>query len=502
RVAQPDPGCRLRRGDREHVQRQHPATGRCLGAGAGQRLHAERVEALAVIACPGTAADSPRPFPPFQESTSMAITVGSTTPTTGLLTSMGVGSGLDVATLVDKLVAAKKAPQQNQITNQAALANTQLSSLGQIGAALSALQSAMASITDGSAFNARTVTSADTDVLGATASGSPVSGSYKIDVTQLATALKASSGAFADSSAKVGTGTLTLAVDGQSMSLDLTDSNNSLAQVRDAINKASDNPGISATIVTGTDGAHLVLSGTRTGAANGFVVSSSGGDGVAGHGAGNSVSGAIDGLTLNLVASGQTTLTVANDPSKGSSALSNLVNTYNSFVGIYQNLTKYDATSGTAGAMIGDATINGINSTLSRLVGGVVNGTSLAALGISLQVDGTLKLDNGKLTQAMSDGGKLASQLFGGDTGLAAQWNGQLDQWVGPNGTLAGRTSSISQQLSALKDQQATLDSRMADLTARYQAQFTALDTLMSKLNSTSSYLQQQFDALNNINKK
>ena len=464
----------------------------------------------------------------------MAITVGSTTPTTGLLTSMGVGSGLDVATLVDKLVAAKKAPQQNQITNQAALANTQLSGLGQVGAALSALQSAMASITDGSAFNARTVTAADTDVLGATASGTPVSGSYKIDVTQLATALKASSGAFADSSAKVGTGTLTLTVDGKSMSLDLTDSNNSLAQVRDAINKASDNPGVSATIVTGTDGAHLVLSGTRTGAANGFVVSSSGGDGglaaldydaaagsgnaltvitaaqdaqysidgVAGHGAGNSVSGAIDGLTLNLVASGQTTLTVANDPSKGSSALSNLVNTYNSFVGIYQNLTKYDATSGTAGAMIGDATINGINSTLSRLVGGVANGTSLAALGISLQVDGTLKLDNDKLTAAMSDGGKLASQLFGGDAGLAAQLNGQLDQWVGTNGTLAGRTSSISQQLNALKDQQATLDSRMADLTARYQAQFTALDTLMSKLNSTSSYLQQQFDALNNINKK
>lgn len=464
----------------------------------------------------------------------MAITVGSTTPTTGLLTSMGVGSGLDVATLVDKLVAARKAPQQNQITNQAALANTQLSSLGQIGAALSALQSAMASITDGSAFNARTVTSGDTDVLGASASGNPVGGSYKVEVTQLATSLKATSGAYADSSAKLGTGTLTFTVDGQSMNLQLDDSNNSLAQVRDAINKASDNPGVSATIVTGTDGAHLVLSGTRTGAANGFVVSSSGGDGnlaalnydaaaasgnaltfitaaqdaqysidgLAGHSAGNSISSAIDGLTLNLVKVGESTLTVANDPSKGSGALSNLVNTYNSFVGIYQNLTKYDATSGTAGAMIGDATINGINSTLSRLIGGSANGTSLAALGISLQVDGTLKLDNDKLTQAMSDGGKLAGQLFGGDTGLAAQINSQLDQWVGSSGTLAGRTDSISQQLKSLKDQQATLDGRMADLTARYQAQFTALDTLMSKLNSTSSYLQQQFDALNNINKK
>jgi flagellar hook-associated protein 2 len=327
---------------------------------------------------------------------------------------------------------------------------------------------------------------------------------------------------------------MTLTVDGQSMSLTLDASNNSLAAIRDAINKASDNPGVSATIVNGTDGAHLVLSGTRTGAANGFVVSSSGGDGglaalhydaaagsgnaltlitaaqdaqysidgLAGHSAGNSVSSAIDGLTLNLVETGESTLTVANDSSKGASALGNLVSTYNSFVGIYQNLTKYDATSDTAGAMIGDATINGISSTLSRLVGGGANGTSLAALGISLQVDGTLKLDNDKLTQAMSDGGKLASQLFGGDTGLAAQLNGQLDQWVGSNGTLAGRTDSISLQLKGLKDQQTTLDSRMADLTARYQAQFTALDTLMSKLNSTSSYLQQQFDALNNINKK
>jgi flagellar hook-associated protein 2 len=332
----------------------------------------------------------------------------------------------------------------------------------------------------------------------------------------------------------VGTGTLTLTVDGKSMSLELTDGNNSLAQVRDAINKASDNPGVSATIVNGTDGAHLVLSGTRTGAANGFVVSSSGGDGglaaldydaaasggneltvitaaqdaqysidgLAGHSAGNSVSSAIDGLTLNLVEVGESTLTVANDASKGSSALSNLVSTYNSFVGIYQNLTKYDTTTGTAGAMIGDATINGISNTLSRLMGGMANGTSLAALGVSLQVDGTLKLDNDKLSKAMSDGGKLASQLFSGDDGLAAQMNGQLDQWVGDHGTLASRTDSISLQLKGLKDQQATLDVRMADLTARYQAQFTALDTLMSKLNSTSSYLQQQFDALTNSNKK
>jgi flagellar hook-associated protein 2 len=464
----------------------------------------------------------------------MAITVNSTTPTTGLLTSMGVGSGLDVATLVNQLVAAKKAPQQNQITSQAASANTQLSALGQINAALSALQSAMASISDGSAFSAHNVTSSDTDVLNATATGNAVAGNYKIEVTQLASALKASSGAFTDSSTQIGTGTLTITVGGQAMNLSIDGSHGSLASIRDAINKASDNPGVSATIVNGTDGAHLVLSGTRTGAANGFTVSSSGGDGglaafdydpaagsgnglsvinaasdalytidgLAANSAGNSVSTAIDGLTLNLSTLGISTVSVADDPSKATSALTNLVNTYNSFVGIYQNLTKYDATSKTAGAMIGDATLNGINSTLSRIIGGSANGATLSSIGISLQVDGTLKLDNDKLSAALGDGGKQVSDLFGGDNGFSAQLGAQLTQWVGDGGVLAGRTDSISQELKDLGDQQTALNARMDSLTARYQAQFTALDTLMSKLNSTSSYLQQQFDALTNANKK
>lgn len=464
----------------------------------------------------------------------MAITVGSTTPTTGLLTSMGVGSGIDVGSLVETLVEAKKAPQQNMISNQAASANTQLSGLGQVSAALSALQSAMGSLTDGSAFSARSVSSSDKDVFTASSSGSPVSGSYHVVVDQLATSLKASSAAFTDGDAKVGTGTLSFTVDGKSMDLVLDDSNNSLAQLRDAINKASDNPGVSATIVNGTDGAHLVLSGNRTGAANGFSISSSGGDGglaalhydanassgnalnvitaaqdaqytidgLAGNSAGNSISTAIDGLTINLVTTGESTLTVANDGSKATSALNNLVNTYNSFVGIYQNLTKYNATSGSAGAMIGDATLNSIQSTLSRIVGDTANGSTLASIGISLQVDGTLKLDSNQLTKALSDGGKAAGRLFGGADGFAAKLNGHLEQWVGSTGVIANRTTSISQQLKDLNNQQNMLNMRMDSLTARYQAQFTALDALMSKLNNTSSYLTQQFDALLNSNKK
>lgn len=463
----------------------------------------------------------------------MAITVSSTsTPTAGLLTSLGVGSGLNVASLVSQLVAAQKAPQQNQITNQQNTANTQLSALGQVSAALSALQSAMASLTDGTAFTASTVGSSDSTVLSASSTGTPVNGSYNIAVTQLASALKASSGAFASSATQVGTGTLTIAVGSQQMNLTLDSTNGSLASIRDAINNASTNPGVSATIVTGTDGAHLVLSGTRTGAVNGFSVSSSGGDGglaalkydpaastgnglsvinaatdakytidgLAASAAGNTSSTAIDGLTLNLVKLGSSTVSVANDTSKATSALTNLVSTYNSFVGIYQNLTKYDATSGTAGALIGDATLNSISSTLSSIVGGTANGSTLSAIGISVQVDGTLQLDSAKLTTALSDGGKQVNAMFAGTNGFAAQLNTPLTNWVGTSGVLVSRTTSINQQLSDLTNQQTALNSRMDSLTARYQAQFTALDTLMSKLNSTSSYLTQQFAALNNTN--
>jgi flagellar hook-associated protein 2 len=388
-------------------------------------------------------------------------------------------------------------------------------------------------LADGSAFSAHTSGSSDTSVLTVTNQNGAVGGSYKIDVTQLATSLKASSGAFADSSAKVGTGTLNIAVGSQQMSLTLDSTNNSLAQIRDAINKASDNPGVSATLVTGSDGTHLVLSGTHTGAGNGFVVSSSGGDGglaalnydasassgnalsvitpaqdalysidgLAANSASNSVGTAIDGLTLNLVATGTSTVSVSNDSSVATSAINNLVSTYNSFVGIYGNLTRYDATTGTAGALIGDATLNSIKSTLANIVGGTANGSTLNSIGVSLQVDGTLQVDSSKLSSALSDGGATVKALFTGANGFATKLNAPLDGWIGSQGILGTRTDNLNKQLTDLGNSQTALDNRMDALTTRYTRQFSALDAMLTKLNNTSSYLTQQFDALNNSKK-
>ncbi|MEO8985467.1 MAG: flagellar filament capping protein FliD [Rhodanobacter sp.] len=463
----------------------------------------------------------------------MAISIGTTTPSTGILTATGVGSGLDVDTLVTSLVNAKKDAPQKQITNQQTATQTQLSALGVVGSSLSALQSALASLGDGSAFAGRKVSSADSAVFTGSAGAASVPGSYTIEVSRLASAQKVSSAAIADAS-NVGTGTLTIAVGDKQMHLDIDAAHASLAAIRDAINNASDNPGVTATIVNGTDGAHLVMSGASAGASNGFTVSSTGDgglaaldfgpdvpagsgaqqivaaqdaaftiDGMAATSAGNTVTDAIDGITLNLGKVGTSTLTVANDSGAATSAVTNLVNTYNSFVGIYKNLTRYDATANTAGALIGDATLNSIRSTLAAVVGGIGgDGTTLSSIGLNLQTDGTIKIDNDALAAATADGGSRLKAMFGGDAGFATKLAAPIDGWNGATGILATRTSNLNKQLSDLTNRQAQLNSRMDTLTARYRAQFTALDTLMSKLSNTSSYLTQQFDALNNINKK
>src|SRR5690349_9710393 len=131
----------------------------------------------------------------------MAITVGSTSSSSALFSAAGIGSGLDVDTLVSQLVAAKKKPQQDQIDNQTNKAQTQISALGQVSAVLAALKSALSPLSDGSALAAHSVAVGDSDVLSATARTGTVNGSYKIQVTKLAGAMKASSGAFTDSDA-------------------------------------------------------------------------------------------------------------------------------------------------------------------------------------------------------------------------------------------------------------------------------------------------------------
>lgn len=464
-----------------------------------------------------------------------------TTPTTatsattgagsGLIRSLGIGSGLDIASLVSQLVAADRAAADSRITRQAQQVATDLSSLGQLKGAVSSFQSAIKPLASTDQFQLLSTSSADTTVFTATAGAKASPGSYQVSVQQLSQPEQVLSKNFpAGSTAVVGTGTLQVSVGSASFNVTIASPANTLADVRDAINNATDNTGVAATIVRGVSGAQLVLTTTATGAANTLKLSASGGDGglaqltytgsgdanyteaqkaqdaivlVSGaevHSATNTVTGAIDGVTLNLLAAKKDTplaLTVSNDQAGVLGHVNAMVNAYNTMVGVFSKLGSYDATNKVAGPMLGDFLLSDVSTQVRRGMTDQVAGlpasrSSLAAIGITTNADGTLAVDSTKLQAALTADGHSVAQLFGGSNGLAARLGTTIDGLLGAQGAISARDSTLSDGQKQVTDAQTALDARMAVVQQRYLTQFNALDSLLSQMQSTSSYLNTQ----------
>jgi len=443
------------------------------------------------------------------------------------LSSPGIGSGLDVNGLVTQLVAAAKTAPQNAIDKRRDTNGAELSAIGSLKSALSAFQDSLSSLADGSAFTQFLATASSTDHFSAIADATAAAGTYSVDVQQLATAEKASSGAFA-ANTTLSTGQLTIAVGTKSMTISVGSGTSSLAQLAGAINRNANNAGVTAAVVHAADGDHIVLTSTKTGAANAFSVTGTGDvaglsydpatgtggltsvthaqdaklsiDGFDVTSASNAVQGAIQGVTINLTAvSGTTpdTLTVAADNDSIQKAVQTFVDNYNKLVGTTKTLTSYDSGSGQAGALLGDSTLLGITSRLSRSLGTQFGSSgdavrSLADIGIKFEVDGSLSLDDDKLSAALAGSPEQVRTLFGNAAGLGKSLTPMLEGYLQTGGILDGRTDSLNQSNKSLDDQQSQLDARMDALTQMYTAQFTKLDQLLTSLNSTSSFLTQQ----------
>jgi flagellar hook-associated protein 2 len=332
----------------------------------------------------------------------------------------------------------------------------------------------------------------------------------------------------------VGTGTLSLTLGTTLMNLTIDSSNNTLAGIRDAINKASNNPGVQASIVYGQDGAHLSLASKLTGAANTLRIASSDGDGglaqlnyagtatpnysvlgaagdaivtVSGievHSATNAVSGAIDGVTLNLVAADTAqaySLTVSGDPAAVTSSLQQFVNAYNTQRARIDSLSAYNATTKVAGPMLGDPVLQAIDAQMRKLSLNQVSGatgayTSLSSIGITSDINGKLSIDSAKLQTALQSQPVAVAQLFGGANGIATRLDTALTSLFSTTGQLAARDKSLTADQATLTRQTTSLQSRLNTIQQRYLAQFTALDTAMAQMKQTSTYLTQQLNAL------
>ncbi|MET0330648.1 MAG: flagellar filament capping protein FliD [Dyella sp.] len=449
-------------------------------------------------------------------------------PGQGLLSSAGIGSGLDVTAIVAALVNAQQAGPQAQINAQTQQDQDTLAGLAGLGTSLSQLQSALGELTSSSTFTTFNATLSTTALGTVSTLPDAVPGTFDINVTALAQAQKRLSGPQAAGS-PVGEGTLTVAVGSKSLNISVS-ATDSLTDIATAINNASNNPGVSATVVNGSSGAQLVLTSTSTGVANGFTVSADATsssslislattlntpgsneasdaqlsiDGVAVTSASNAVSGALTGVTLNLAATGTSQLTVSQNTDTVNTAVQDFVSAFNGLVGVVGQLTSFDPTTGASGVLLGDSSLASLQRQISSVLGGTVSGNSigsLAALGITRAADGTLSVDSATLSSALSSNPEAVQNLFGGSNGIATQLATVAGNFNGPGGIIASRTSSLNTAITGLQAQTAALSARMAVFQQQLTTQFTNLDTLISSLNNTSSFLTQSLATLNNNN--
>ncbi|MEW8430354.1 MAG: flagellar cap protein, partial [gamma proteobacterium symbiont of Ctena orbiculata] len=190
----------------------------------------------------------------------------------------GIGAGADWNSIINQLIAIESQPLDTLRAREAKI-EQQISDYGLIKSAIDSFKSTVEQLTTATGLAVFSSTTTDESVLTVSADENAAVSSYDIVVDTLASGDKLASSAYTDSDTAVGTGTLSITVDGSTMDLTVDASNNTLAGLRDAINSAADNPGVSATILNESGGSRLILTSRDTGAANAIAVSFTDSDG-------------------------------------------------------------------------------------------------------------------------------------------------------------------------------------------------------------------------------
>lgn len=385
------------------------------------------------------------------------------------ISSPGIGSNLDVESIVNKLMVTEQGPLK-LIKNQKSDFQTKISAYGSLKSVLSTFQTTLGNLSNLAQFNTQKAESANTGVFTATSNGNAVESNYAIKVNQLAQPQKIALAGVTSPNTVIGTGRLTLSFgtyDSTANSftlntsravtnIDITPANNTLAGVRDAINIA--NAGVSATIVNDGQASRLVITSKNSGTANSIKLSVADDDGasvdssglsqlafdpVATSGNGKNLSvllaakdaivdidgvivtkpsnviyDAVEGITLNLlkVDPSSTNLGVLRDQSAIESSVTSFVKAFNDANQTLRNLTKYDPTSRTGGTLVGDATTRAIATQIKQVLTNPLSSsgslTSLSQIGVTFQRDGTLTFDSGKLKTAIQNNSADIGGLF------------------------------------------------------------------------------------------
>lgn len=468
------------------------------------------------------------------------------------ISSAGIGSGLDVSSIVSQLMSIEKQPL-TQLQTKATGLQTKLSAYGTVKSALSGLQDAASKLLDTSSWKAKTFTSNNTSAVTGSATTGALATSFGLKVIDLAQVQSTRSSGVATGTALGSSGRLDIqlgewsgttftAGSSSSVSVNVSDTD-TLTDIATKINGAG--AGVTAVVVkTGTND-QLLLRGNTTGAASGFQIKTFDGggtaitdgttgvgklaydysstssafygmtptqaaqdasieiDGIAVTSASNTVTNAVPGVTLNLLTETTTaaTITIGEDTASIKTKLEAFQTAYNKVATTLTDLTKYDAATKKAGTLQGDSTAVGLQSVLRSMLGASgpsgTTFTRLSDIGMEIQRDGTLSLNSTKLEAALKSTSDLntfftASTGSSATDGMARRINSFIQQANGVDGNVSGRSSVLQASIARNTKDQDALNVRLTQRQAALYKQYNALDTKMGTLSTMSTFITQQ----------
>ncbi|HEX7873714.1 MAG TPA: flagellar filament capping protein FliD [Sphingobium sp.] len=473
-----------------------------------------------------------------------------------LSNSLGLSYGLNVSELVTNLVAASKTPKQTALNSQLSTNASRISALASAKSSLTTFSTALTELLKSSDYSGQPASSNDTIAsvsIPAGATGTPAGLPAQLQVTRLATAqvIKSATIATSSSAAVAGTGTLTLTVgsgtDAKTYDIALTSPKNTLADLATAINDKKS--GVTASVVTDSSGTRIVMKGA-TGSTSGFTLAPSATsgavapdsllsrftfdgtttansttnamtrtqealnaqisiDGVAMEFPTNVVDTAIPNLRIDLnSASPGTSVTLAtNQPvSTMSDLVQDFVSTYNTMKSALNLSTRSSAN--TPGLLSNDSGVRDMSNQLAKLTSMQLSATgpykTLADIGVSTNRDGTLTVDTARLSKVLADNPAAVTQMLNPTTtstdspGLGGALKTVTDYLNAEKGPLATSSNTYDKLKTELEKQLDTLDTKMTDYEAQLTKTYTAMQTRLTAMKATQTYLTQQIDSWNN----
>ncbi|KAF1047625.1 flagellar filament capping protein FliD [Xylophilus sp.] len=463
------------------------------------------------------------------------------------MSSVGIGSGLDVQSIVSQLVALEKKPLDT-LKLQATATQAKISAFGQLKSLTSTLQDAASKLASLTGWNGVKTSSSDASIT-VSAIGGTKPNSLSVQIQQLAKAQSQSSGLIPSDTA-VGAGTLTLQLGtwssdhatftaGTTAAVSISVSaSDTVADIASKIN-GSATAGVTATVLSDASGQRLLLRSKATGEAAGFQLSVADSDGdstdasglsrlVAGSGAGiteygqnakatvngasvssasNTFANTVSGVTFTATAVTTTAaqIEITADTDAMQANVEAFVKAYNDVNQLINSNTSYDAAAKLGGLLQGDSAAITLQNTLRSALQAVTANSStfsrLSDIGVSVLQGGDLELDSSKLAKALENP-DAASQLFrGSDTdltdGFAEKFKAMTQKLLATDGFFSTKDASLQKAVKSNSDEQDKVNEKATNLETRLNARYAALDSQMASLNALNAYVTQQVTTWN-----